>query len=96
MFQLYGLEREEVDYVMDTFPIVRRKDEGTFGEYRTKRLILERYDAMVRAIRLGEPYLTVLDPPPAHASLAHPESTRPAWAGPGEELRRPSDRRDPD
>ncbi len=96
LFQLYGLEREEVDYVMDTFPIVRRKDEGTFGEYRTKRLILERYDAMVRAIRLGEPYLTVLDPPPAHASLAHPESTRPAWAGPGEELRRPSDRRDPD
>src|SRR5262249_24491985 len=36
-FYLYGLNREEVGYVMDTFPIVRRKDEVAFGEYRTKR-----------------------------------------------------------
>ena len=49
MFRLYGIERDDVDYIMDTFPIVRRHDEQRFGEYRTKRLILERYDAMVAA-----------------------------------------------
>ena len=34
-----------------TFPIVRRKDEALHGEYRTKRLILERYDALAEAAR---------------------------------------------
>jgi hypothetical protein len=43
---LYGLTREELAYILDTFPIVRRKDEAQFGEFRTKRLILENYDAL--------------------------------------------------
>jgi hypothetical protein len=79
-FHLYGLECDDVYYVMDTFPIVRRKDEARHGEYRTKRLILERYDAMTAAIATGVPYETPLDPPPADPSCAHPESTRPSWA----------------
>ena len=41
---LYGLTRDELAYILDTFPIVRRKDEARWGEYRTKKLILERYD----------------------------------------------------
>jgi hypothetical protein len=45
-FLLYGLDRDEVDYVMDTFPIARRNDEREYGEYLTKRLVLESYDAM--------------------------------------------------
>jgi hypothetical protein len=49
-FHLYDLDRDETDYILDTFPIVRRKDEAAHGEYRTKRLILERYDAMASAV----------------------------------------------
>ncbi|MBX6369876.1 MAG: N-6 DNA methylase, partial [Rhodospirillales bacterium] len=64
-FHLYGLERDDVDYVMETFPIVRRRDEQTYGEYRTKRLILELYDELAEAIATGRPYQTRLDPPPA-------------------------------
>ena len=26
-FHLYGIARDDVDYIMDTFPIVKRKDE---------------------------------------------------------------------
>jgi hypothetical protein len=63
-FHLYAVEREDVDYVMETFPVVRKRDEARFGEYRTKRLILEIYDAMAKAIETGELYQTVLDPPP--------------------------------
>ena len=37
-------------YIMDTFPIVRRKDEAAHGHYRTKRVILEIYDEMATAI----------------------------------------------
>jgi hypothetical protein len=48
---------------MDTFPIVKRKDEAKYGDYRTKRVILEIYDAMADAIRTGHTYQTRLDPP---------------------------------
>ncbi len=42
---LYGLTREELAYILETFPIVKRKDEAQYGEYRTKRLVLEAYEA---------------------------------------------------
>jgi hypothetical protein len=65
-FHLYGLERDEVEHVMDSFEALRRREEKeqNFGEFRTKRLILERYDAMAQAVRGGVAYQTVLDPPP--------------------------------
>jgi hypothetical protein len=43
---LYGLTCEELDYILDTFPIVRRKDEERYGEYRTKRSVLEYYEVL--------------------------------------------------
>ena len=65
--------RDAVAYIMDTFPIVRRRDEEKYdGDYRTKRVILEVYDAMSEAMRTGKPYETILDPPPADPSVAHP------------------------
>jgi hypothetical protein len=69
---LYGLTREELAYILDTFPIVRCKDEAAHGEFRTKREILGIYDAMAEAERIGVPYQTRLDPPPADSRLAHP------------------------
>jgi hypothetical protein len=66
--------RDAVDYVMDTFPIVKRKDEAQWnGDYRTKRVILEIYDAMADAARTGIPYQTRLDPPPADPRCCHPK-----------------------
>ena len=49
MFHLYGVNRGDADYIMDTFAIVKRQDEDAHGEFRTKRLILDRYDAMTAA-----------------------------------------------
>ncbi|MBU0493068.1 MAG: hypothetical protein KKB13_14575 [Chloroflexi bacterium] len=43
---LYGLTRDELAYILDTFPIVRRKDEARWGEYRTKRVVLEKYEEL--------------------------------------------------
>ena len=63
MFFLYGIERDDVDYIMDTFPIVKRKDEAAYGEYRTKRLILDVYDQMAEAIAVGTPYVSPFDTP---------------------------------
>jgi hypothetical protein len=64
-FHLYGLSRADADYVLDTFPIVRRKDnERHNGDYRTKRVILEIYDSLQEAIKTAQPYQTPLAPPP--------------------------------
>lgn len=79
-FHLYGVSRADVDYIMETFPIVKRKDEAQHGCYRTKLAILEVYDEMARCRAEGREYQTRLDPPPAHPSLAHDPSTRPEWA----------------
>ncbi len=38
---------------METFPIVKRKDEAKHAEYRTKLVILEMYDEMQRAMQTG-------------------------------------------
>lgn len=73
-FHLYGLSRDDTDYVMDTFPIVRKHDEKAHGEYRTKRVILEIYDAMAEAARTGTAYQTRIDPPAADPRVAHPDT----------------------
>jgi hypothetical protein len=46
MFMLYEVRRDDLDYIMETFPIVKRKDQAAHGEYRTKRLILDAYDRL--------------------------------------------------
>ncbi|NJM12280.1 MAG: hypothetical protein HC889_10685 [Synechococcaceae cyanobacterium SM1_2_3] len=67
-FHLYGIERDDVAYIMDTFPIVKRRDEAAHGSYRTRDTILEIYDAMMG----GQSYQTRLDPPPADSRCCHP------------------------
>ena len=45
-FHLYGLSREDAEYVLGTFPIVRREDEKEFGRYRTRDLVLAYMSAL--------------------------------------------------
>ncbi|GHK02348.1 hypothetical protein SY2F82_41450 [Streptomyces sp. Y2F8-2] len=72
-FHLYGIQREDVEYIMETFPIVMQKDVTKYGTYRTKELILAEYDRMAAAgVSLenplvdGENYTSTLTPPPGH------------------------------
>lgn len=66
VFILYGVSRENVEWILDSFPIVRRKDEAQFGDFRTKILILETYDAMQESFSTGSPFQSTLKPPPGH------------------------------
>lgn len=61
-FHLYGLSRDDADYIMNTFPVVKKHDEKAFGEYRTKRFVLERYDALAEATSSGRPYVSPMGP----------------------------------
>ncbi len=78
-FHLYGIKRDDVDYIMETFPIVKRKDEEKYGTYRTKDLILEVYDRMADSgVSLdtplidGENFTSDLTPPPGHGPRHDP------------------------
>ncbi len=70
-FHLYGIERDDMDHILETFPIVKQRDVELYGEYRTKRVILEIYDEMRRAMETGAAYRTRLVPGPADAAVAH-------------------------
>lgn len=65
-FHLYGIERDDADYILSTFPIVHRNDQARHGEHRTWRLVMEAFDSMAKAIASGEPFRSTLDPPPGH------------------------------
>ena len=67
--------RHAVEYIMETFPIIKRRDEQAHGYYRTKDTLLEIYDEMAVVIAANEAartarrpttaqYQTCLDPPP--------------------------------
>lgn len=54
-FHLYGLARGDVQYVLETFSIVRRAQEQRHGTYRMAQEVLAAYDAMDEAIASGKP-----------------------------------------
>ncbi len=78
-FHLYGVARDDVDYIMDSFGAFQRNDPERFA--RTKALILEIYDAMAAAMETGEPYQTILDPPPGHGQRHSASGRPPAMEG---------------
>ena len=75
LIQYFSTPRDAVAYIMETFPIVKRKDEQKYGSYRTKETILEIYDQMAEVMQQNaaavaadrQPtacYQTRLNPPP--------------------------------
>ena len=59
---IFGLSHDDLADVLDTFPGVRRREEKVHKEFRTRRLILECYDAMAKAAANHESYQTRLGP----------------------------------
>ncbi|MGW5365991.1 Eco57I restriction-modification methylase domain-containing protein [Actinopolymorpha pittospori] len=74
MLHLYGLGRTDAEHVLDSFPVVRKNQERDHGEFRTKRLVLAAYDAMIDAAKTGVPFTSPLDPPPGQGPR-HTEMT---------------------
>ena len=62
-FHLYGVSREDAGWILDTFPVLKRSEEREHDEYRTKRGVMESYDALVAAAASGTPYHSPLGPP---------------------------------
>lgn len=47
---VFPTPRDAVAYIMETFPITKKKDEDDHGFYRTKEMILQQYDMMMGSI----------------------------------------------
>ena len=41
---LYGLSRDDFAYILDTFPVLKKKEMKAFGEFMSKKKCLEEYD----------------------------------------------------
>jgi hypothetical protein len=69
-FRLYEIERDDVDYIMETFQTetggLKHNDIAKYGSYRTKETILEFYDRMATADAAGLQYATPITPPSGH------------------------------
>jgi len=64
LLSMFPFPRQAVEYVLETFPIVKRKDEQKYGQYRTKNHILEIYDEMAECMANGTEFKSSLNPPP--------------------------------
>ena len=76
---LYGLDRQQMAYLLEprdvlgqgctaeTFSALRRAEEREFHEYRTKRLVLEAWDALE-----AQSTITIASPKPARRTAARP------------------------
>ena len=65
-FHLYGIGEDEVKYVLETFPIFKRKEKQKYGEFKSKRLILDCYKSMENAKLSNSQYKTILTPKPVN------------------------------
>jgi hypothetical protein len=75
MLHVYGLTRVEAEHVLDSFRVVRKYEERDYGEYRTRRLVLDAYDCMTAATARGGSGWTPLAGLPAGRGPRHaPES----------------------
>lgn len=48
---LYGLSRDEVVHLIESFPLVQKSEMDTFGEFRTLTKVLDSYDLMSRCMK---------------------------------------------
>jgi hypothetical protein len=61
-----------VSYIKDTLSVTKRNDEENYnGNYHTKSVILEIYDAIQGSICTDQPNQTRLNPPPANPRYCH-------------------------
>ena len=57
-FILYGIEKNDLEYIMDSFPIVKKSDKKQHGGYLTRDLII----AYMNALNAGDPEVEVALP----------------------------------
>ena len=68
---IYGVARDDVRYILSTFPIADRKDPDLAGR------VLDVFDDMSKAMESGKPFTSRLDPPPGDGVRTTPSASGP-------------------
>ena len=82
MLHVYGINKNDVGFIMDTFPIVLRKDEAKHGYYKTRDMIVSTFEEMQRAINCATPYVSSLKPCAANGWIPEAQVSSSAGKGP--------------
>jgi hypothetical protein len=45
-FHIYGTTEDEVEHILDSFPVVRNAEVSAFGNFRTKETVLSKFKSM--------------------------------------------------
>ena len=80
VMHLYGLDRKQAEWLLDSFTVLRKYEEGDHDEFRTKRVVLEIFDEIAKAKEADRLFQTRLDPVPADPSCCHRPATKTASA----------------
>ncbi len=78
-FHIYGLSQHEIEHILDSFPILKKAEINKYGEYRTRRLVLEAWDRL-EGVEVGNPDghppqdAAAVPPKQETVSLAQPRS----------------------
>jgi hypothetical protein len=65
---IFPTPRQAIDYIMESFTILKSKDMKTYGEFRTKNVILDIHDRLQASELSGVPYRSRLTPGPVEIS----------------------------
>lgn len=76
MLHLYGLERDQAEWLINSFGVLRRYEEREFDEFRTRQQVLAIYDEMSTSKQKASAYRTRLTPGPADPSCCHTSGER--------------------
>jgi RNA polymerase-binding transcription factor DksA len=71
VMHLYQLTRAQAEWILDSFTVLRKYEESDHGEFRTKRQVLEIYDAMEEAKASGAVYQSRLEPGAGDVACCH-------------------------
>ncbi|MCA9694894.1 MAG: N-6 DNA methylase [Myxococcales bacterium] len=71
MLVLHGISSDDAGHLLDSFPLVARRDQQAHGHARTRARILEVKARLERAADRGRPYRSPIEPPPHSPDVRH-------------------------
>jgi hypothetical protein len=79
----YTVRAEASDFPGETFRVLKNKENKKYGEYRTRRLVLEAWERLSAVNFDVDTYVPMTNPPPADPRVAHPNRDGSVYEGPG-------------
>jgi hypothetical protein len=71
VMHLFSLDREEAEWVLNSFSVLEKNERREHGQFRTKIEVLSFFDSISEAIKAGLQYESPITPPPGQGLRHH-------------------------